>query len=228
MKKNRTIKILLTTLAVIFLSGCYSDTINSLSTFKFQLPINFDQTYLNRRAPDTSWDFTNLNKYKDYQDNKDRIKKAEITMFNYWIDSLIAEGIPFLPYNPTNKYYYNYQTQTGNNILEFSFVKFYLVFAVPATYKYNDDPLDPRNWKADPNAWHLLGEFKTVNLANYYRMPQNILQLDQTSMQVLSEAIKARPQFYMVTEYSSTKNGEKFFEYVRSGHDVIIRFEVNL
>ncbi len=228
MKKNFSINTLLAVFAVIFLAGCYSDTINSLKTFKFQLPIDFDQTYHDRTAPDTSIDFTNLEKYKDFRDNKDRIKKAEILSFNYWMDTLVVGGTPFKPYDPGNKYYFDYTKNQGNNVLEFTFIKFYLVFAKPA-YPYNNDPYDSRNWQLDPlSEWHLLGEFKNVNVANYFRMPQNILQVDETTMQVISDAIKVRPQFFTVTEYSATTGGEKKFDYIRSGHNIIIRFEVDL
>lgn len=222
MKTKISLNIIFVLISTFILSGCYTDTVDSLSTFKFQLPVNFNQTYLNRRAPDTSYDFTNLENYQEYRDNKERIKKAEILAFNYWMDSLNINGYPFQPWNQSNTYYYDYTTQKGNKVLQFNFIRFYLVFAKPST-SY------PGTYVMDPSSkWHLLGEFKDVNIANYYKMPQNILQVTDETMQVLSDAIKARPQFFTVTEYSNTLNGEKFFDYVKSGHTFIFRFEVDL
>lgn len=229
MKKIKVILPAFTLMAIIFLTGCYTDTVESLSTFKFQLPIDFKQKYINKVAPDTSVDFTNLYKYKDYTDNKDKIKKAEIIMANYWIEHLNVNGTLFNPRDPNNKYYYNYETNTGTNTIQFNFIKFYLVFAKPAQFPYSNDQLDARNWQLDPQSeWYLLGEFKDVNVANYYLLPHNILQIDQSTMQVLSDAIKARPQFYIVSVYSNTVSGDKYFPEVTAGHYVIIRFEVEL
>lgn len=229
MKKYISILTLFTIAAVVLLTGCYTDTVDSLSTYKFQLPIDFKQKYLNKVAPDTSYDFTNLNKYKDYRDNKDRIVRAEITLANYWIDSLNVNGTVYLPRDPSNKYYFDYNTNTGTYTIQFNFIKFYLVFAKPGPYQYSTDPLDERNWVTDPlSQWHLLGQFNDVNVAHYYKMPQNILQIDQNTMEVLSEAIKSRPEFYIVSVYSNTVSGDRYFPFVRAGHYIIIRFEVEL
>ena len=66
-------KILIVLLAIasgLGLWGCYTNTIDSLSTFRFQLPIYFYQNWVDRAAPDTSWDFTNLNDYPEYRRNE--------------------------------------------------------------------------------------------------------------------------------------------------------------
>ncbi len=79
--------------ATLILDGCYADNIEDLSTFKFQFPVPFGSVHWDRAAPDTSYDFSNLYEYKEYRDNEDRVKKAEILHFNYWIDDLIYRNV---------------------------------------------------------------------------------------------------------------------------------------
>lgn len=95
----------------IFISGCYTDTIDSFSKFTVQLPLHFTAEWRNKSAPDTSRDFTDLNTYKEYRDNKEKIQSTIFYQFAYWIDSLqVAPGDPPLEQ------------------VEFEFVKYYLYF----------------------------------------------------------------------------------------------------
>jgi hypothetical protein len=218
-------KILIVLLAIasgLGLWGCYTNTIDSLSTFRFQLPIYFYQNWVDRAAPDTSWDFTNLNDYPEYRDNKDKIELAEILSFNYWIDSLITDdNKPFNPNDPNQE------------DIEFEFVKFYLHFAVWKDNPPNpDDPSDSSNYILDPETPdYLLGEFTNVNVKNYYRIPDNILAVPTEVAQIISVAIKSKPQFFIKSVYSKTKgqtNPKRHFHLIKARYDLVIRFEVSL
>lgn len=95
----------------VFISGCYSDTIDSFTKFTVQLPLHFTAEWRNKSAPDTSTDFTDLNTYKEYRDNKEKIQSTIFYQFAYWIDSLRVE-----PGDPPLEQ------------VEFEFVKYYLYF----------------------------------------------------------------------------------------------------
>lgn len=112
--KNKII-LSLAIISLLVLSGCYTNTIDSLSTFKFQIPIFFYSHWVNKAAPDTTYDYVNLDDYAEYRDNKEKIKKAEIISFNYWIDSLMVDqGVPFDPEKSED--------------IEFEFIRFYIQF----------------------------------------------------------------------------------------------------
>lgn len=82
-------------LTTSLLDGCYYDTINSVKALTLQLPLQFKMDWYNRIAPDTSYDFTDLETYKEYRDNKADIDRAIFHQFAYWIDSLVvAPGDP--------------------------------------------------------------------------------------------------------------------------------------
>ena len=106
---------LLLIIVMITIGGCYTNTVDSLSTFKFQLPVYFYSQWNNMAVPDTNVDYVNLMDYPEYRDNRKKIKKAEIISFNYWIDSLMIDNN--LPFDPN-----------GDVNLEFDFIKFYLQF----------------------------------------------------------------------------------------------------
>ncbi len=90
------------------LTGCYTDTVDSLSTFTFQLPINMEFEWRNKQAPDTTTDRVDLLEYQVYRDNQADIKVADLYQIGYWIDTLIG--------NPSF------------DEAEFDFVEFYLRF----------------------------------------------------------------------------------------------------
>lgn len=89
-------------------SGCYTDTVDSLSTFTFQLPVNMEFKWRNKQAPDTTVDRVNLMEYDVYRDNREDIRIAELFQVGYWIDTLVG--------NP------------GFEEAEFEFVEFHLQF----------------------------------------------------------------------------------------------------
>lgn len=79
----------------VFLSGCYTDTIDAVSKYNIQLPLYFMAKWREKHAPDTSIDYTNLNTYKEYRDNKEKIKSSSFYQFAYWIDSVrVGPGDP--------------------------------------------------------------------------------------------------------------------------------------
>jgi hypothetical protein len=223
MKKIYIFILIGTILSGIFIAGCYTDTINAFSKFTFQLPLLFHSTHFDKAAPDTSYDFTNLNKYKEYSDNKDRISKALVLEFNYWIDSLMLQGnIPF---------------DTTNRDVIFTYIRFSLHFAkLKPQYSYNGETdADSSHWMFDPAEQdYLLGEFRDVNVADYYRKAFHIVEVADDVAQIISEAVKNRPAFYIITEYSPlsdqdiAKEPKRHFPYVAARYDMIIRFSVDL
>lgn len=213
----------------LFLTSCFTDTIDSLSTFTFQLALNFQSDHNNRTAPDTSEDFTNLNEYKEYRDNKERVEKAEMLQVNYWINELKYE----IETSPGNKKTFDYDPQDVN-APEFIFesITFKLRFAKSRTG--NDNSLNPNDWYPDPDEpTYTLGVYKDVNIKEYYRRADHIIDIEEDVSKIISEAVKNRPSFYIYTEYSKVKvNGEiqdeYSFPFVGARYTMMIRFQVKL
>ena len=102
------IAILLLILTGIFTAGCYTDTIDSLGTFTFQLPVQMEFQWRDKLAPDTTTDRVDLLEYQSYRDNREDITEARIHQIGYWVDTLVG--------NP------------GIDQAEFEFVEFFLRF----------------------------------------------------------------------------------------------------
>lgn len=228
-KKNIIIFTSFILFAGLFLSGCFTDTIDAFSKFQFQLVIPFHSTHKEKAAPDTSVDFSNLNKYKEYKDNKDRIKKALILQFNYWLDSLVFR-------TKEGKVMSFDKNDPNMPDIKFNFIKFYLRFADLKSIPVNGDPLDSANYRfstSDPTNY-LLGEFKNVSVKDYFRQAYHIINVDDAVAQVISDAVKNRPQFYIITEYSPLADQstgtepKRYFPYVAARYDLVIKFEVEL
>jgi hypothetical protein len=75
------IYIILSVLFVVSLSGCYTDTVDSLKTFVIQVPLNQDMINFGNSKETVTPD--NLNNYADYRDNVDRIKSIKIYQAAY-------------------------------------------------------------------------------------------------------------------------------------------------
>ena len=73
------------------LSGCYTDTVDSLGTFTFQLPINMEFDWQDKQAPDTTVDRIDLLDYQVYRDNQNKIESSELFQIGYWIDTLVGD-----------------------------------------------------------------------------------------------------------------------------------------
>jgi hypothetical protein len=228
MKKIKILLIFLAFIAVgMSIGGCYTDTIDNLSTFSFQFPMIFHSNYYDKAAPDTNLDYSNLNKYKEYKDNKDRINKAQILHLNYWIDSLKFT-------DPSNGQQVVFDPVLHKDKIEFEFIKFYLVFA-----KYIPNPNNPNwedtmatHWTADlTKAPFTLGVFKNVEIAKYYRNPEHIEYVSEAVANQISDLLKTQPSFFIVSEYSRVKNqtdDKYYFPLIKARFDVVIRFDVDL
>jgi hypothetical protein len=211
----------------VILSGCYGSTIDALSSFTFQFPVNFHANYYHKAAPDTSKDYANLNKYKEYNDYKDKINKAQVLHLNYWIDSLkyvdekTGDTITFDPITNTN------------DLLGFEFIKFSIVFA-----KYLPDLLHPNyndtvstNWIPDYSLTYSLGNFKDVKVKEYYRNPSHIEYVSENTALIISDLLKKQPSFFVISEYSKVNGQDSnkyYFPLINARFDIDIRFDVDL
>ncbi len=207
-------KITLIFLAMVFLSGCYTDTIEELSSFKMQVPVYFYSESYGKASPDTSMDFSNLNEYETYRDNKERVKKAEVYQFNYWIDSLVLEDGKV--YNPEE------------DDIVIDRLVFYLQFAIPITG--NPNSTDPNDFVPAPDSEvYVLGEYIDVDVSEYWRNPEYIKSIDEDVAILISETLKDKPYFYIYTE-SGKVNGQTntIFPYIKSRFDLIVRLDVEL
>lgn len=203
-------------LILVLMSGCYTDTINKIETFSIQIPIFFTGPFENRSAPDTSVDFSNLYQYPEYEENRNKISKAEILQMNYRIDSLVYEdGSIFDP---------------SNDDLEFEFIRYSFQFSKPKNgniYSTNPDDFIP-----DPNEERIvLGEFRDVKIRDYFRQAKQIIEVPKTSAVIISEGLKTRPYFFVYTEYSKVKGqteDEFKFNLIKAKFDIVLRLEVKL
>ncbi len=208
--------ILLIIISSIFLAGCVAENIEDFSRFTFQFPVNLQSTYYNRNVPNLSRDFSNLNTYQEYSDNRDRISKALAIQFNYWIDSLVKEDGE--PYNPEI------------DDLSFEYVSYKLVFARPKHGNYF--AADSADFEPDPNIEEFeLGTFSNVELNKFYRNPSHILDVPRNISAKISEFLLTTPYFYVVSEYSKLTNqgnNKVKFPYMKTRFDIVVRFEVKV
>lgn len=210
-------KIAILIISLIFLSSCIQDTINKFETFTVQLPVYFKTEHINKVAPDTSIDFTNLYQYKEYNDNKGKIDAAEVYQLNYRIDSLVLEnGIPF---DPTK------------DELQFDSISFMLKFARPKPGR-SEYSTNPNDFEPDPKSkLYILGKYKNVKVKDYYRMAYNIIEVPEENAYAISEAMKVTPYFYIYSQYSyvtGKPNQDAIFPFVRAKYDLVIRLKVKL
>lgn len=200
---------------VLLLTSCYQDTVDSFSSFNFQLIVNVRPTYYNRAAPSVSFDFMNLNKYDEYHENKKRIKESQLLQFNFWIDSLVLENNK--PYDPTK-----------DNI-HFDYVIYTLVFARSLTG--NEMSENPNDFEPDPAiSEYELGRFTNVNARDFYRKAHHIIDIPKELSDQISEYILSRPYFFIKTTYGNVNGStDKYhFPYIKANFDLAIRFKVNL
>ncbi len=214
MLMNKLIKVLL--FSFYLLISCSTDFINSVQNFRFQIPFYFYVNYFDKSIPDTSRIFANLNEYKEFTKNKSRLEKAEIIQFNYWIDSLVfGNNQPFDPQKDT---------------LVIENVKFTLVFARPKAGVSN--PRDTSDFEPDTSLpSFLLGKFLHVDVSDFYRKPHHIYLINTEISQVLTEVVKHRPYFYLMSEYGKVRGqttAKKYFSLIFVRFDVVIRFTVTL
>lgn len=87
MKNIKTLAILL--LSVIFLGGCYSETINNFEYITIQLPINVQMVNYGDSKETVTPD--NLHNYPEYRDNIDRIESLQVYQVGYHCDNVVPE-----------------------------------------------------------------------------------------------------------------------------------------
>jgi|APTNR8051073442_1049403.scaffolds.fasta_scaffold14574_2 hypothetical protein len=80
---------LLVTAGIFSLNSC---DVTNISDVILQITVDFDPIFENKMVPDSSIDFTDLNDYETYRDNKDEIEDAQILHFNYRIDEIKTEN----------------------------------------------------------------------------------------------------------------------------------------
>ena len=85
----KKIFLLIPLMALFLLNGCYTDTVDSFSTFIIQLPLNQDLT--NHGDSKETYTPDNLNNYKEYRDNKDRIKSITIYQTAFYANEVYPE-----------------------------------------------------------------------------------------------------------------------------------------
>lgn len=202
-------------LVFIMLSGCYQNTVDSFSSFNFQMIVKLNTKYLNRSVPSQSLDFSNLNKYEDYHKNKERIKKSQLLQFNYWIDSLVLENNK--PYDP------------NTDLLQLDYIIYTLVFARPIAGNVNSE--NPNDFEPDPTIpEYELGRFTNVNIRDYYRKAHQIKEISKEISDQISEHILRNPYFYIKTTYGNVAGSlDKYhFPLIYANFDLNIRFTVDL
>ncbi len=206
--------------AAVFFSSCAIESIDALSTFTFQFTLIFDSDHFDKGAPDTSWDFTHLEDYKEYRDNKGRINEAKILHLNYWIDSLILErGGVFDP--------------DTSAPVEFEFIRYSLQFAKLKPGR-DSNSRNINDYEPDSlEVVHLLVEFSNVNIKDFYRNPGHIIIVPERAALLISEALKTKPYFFTITEYSRLKDqppeeSKRRFPLIQARYDMVIRFDVDL
>jgi hypothetical protein len=200
----------------LFLASCITQTITDFEYFTVQIPIFFETKSKDKESPDTARDFSNLYSYDQYRNNKDKISAAEIFQFNYRIDSLVMiNGIPFNPLTDD---------------LVFDNIKFSLQFALPKSG--NIYTKDSTQFMPDPlSPVYVLGEYKDVNVKDFYKKAYHILSLADSTAIIISNTLKTTPYFYIYTEYSKIKGQTTDvvkFPYILAKYDVVVRLKVKL
>lgn len=205
-------------LIILTLPSCYTDTVNNFTTFTIQIPVYFYDKSTNRKVPSIGYDFSNLYKYDEYKKNKERINRAELFQFAFWVDSLIIPGSN-KPFDPKN------------DEMIFDSIKYTLVLLKPKPGKseYSQDLFD-----FDLDSTFLpfnIGDFHNVKISEYYKNPKHIINLPEEEAIKLSNALKSRPYFFIVSEYSRYQNQPQdtsYIPYLEIRTDLVIRLSVNL
>jgi hypothetical protein len=123
----------------------------------------------------------------------------------------------------------------NNDTLEFYYIKFWLHFATPKYVGTPETNTDSANWKFDPMEQpYLLGQYSNVDIRDYYRNPEHIVEVEDDIAAIISEAVRNRPAFYIITEYSPVvgqnvaTEPKRRFPFVAARYDMIIRFSIDL
>ncbi len=208
----------LLTFFIVTLPSCYTDTVNSFSSFTIQIPIYFYDKSTNRKVPSLGYDFSNLYKYDEYKKNKERIDRAELFQFAFWVDSLV------LPLN-------NKPFDPKVDEMIFDSIKYTLVLLKPKPGK-SEESQNPFDFDLDTTFLPFnIGDFHNVKISEYYKNPKHIINLPEDEAKKLSDALKSRPYFMIVSEYSRYQNqpfDTTYIPYLEIRTDLVIRLTVNL
>ena len=217
-KLNKIIKNIALVSLLLTMSSCYLQTIDDFSTFTVQVPVYFyDKSYV-RRTPSQGYDFSNLNTNTEFVKNKDRINRAEVFQFSYWIDSLVFP-ITNKPFDPKE------------DELIISRIRYLIQFAKPRdpTLEFSNNPDDfVIDNSIEP---FVVGDFHDVKVSEYYKNPYHIVTVDEARAIEMSDRIKSMPYFFLVSEYSSYENQPQdtiYFPYSEIRADLVIRLTVNI
>lgn len=88
MKRYRIAAALMLLASTLSLGGCYTDTVDAVSIFDVQMPVNFEFNFKNRQAPDTTVDHVDLNDYAVYRDNREDIRETTPYQLSFWLESV--------------------------------------------------------------------------------------------------------------------------------------------
>lgn len=205
-------------LAAIFLTSCYTRTIDDLSEFTVQIPVYFYDNSQKRKVPSISTDFTNLYKYEEFKKNKDRINRAIIYQFSYWIDTLVHPETN-KPFNP------------ATDEMVFDKISYKLVFV---------KPINPNNYESkNPDDFiinsdyepFVIKEFTSAKVNDFYKNPKNIIKIDEIEAKKISDALKKNPYFFIISEYSKYQGqvvDTAYFPLLNIRTDLVIRLTVRL
>lgn len=205
-------------LLALFMISCYTRTIDDLSEFTVQIPVYFYDNAQQRKVPSISPDFTNLYEYDEYKKNKDRIDRAIIYQFSYWIDTLI---------HPETKKPFNPKTDE----MIFDKITYKLVFI---------KPINPDNYESqNPDDFmintdyepFIIKEFKNAKVTEFYKNPKNIVEIDEIESMKISDALKKNPFFFIVSEYSKYQGqalDTAYFPLLYIRTDLVVRLTVKL
>lgn len=212
------IKLLFLFVFISILTSCYTQTIADFSTFTIQVPVYFYDKSFKRRTPSQGFDFSNLNTNSEFVKNKEKINRAQVFQFSYWIDSLVLPGSK-KPFNP----------KEDEMIIER--IRYLIKFAKPksADLEFSSNPND---FEIDSTIEpFLIGDFQQVKVSEYYKNPYHIVTVPEDRAIEMSDRIKAKPYFFLVSEYSRYLNqpyDTTYFPYSEIRADLVIRLTVNL
>lgn len=205
-------------LLALFMVSCYTRTIDDLSEFTVQIPIYFYDNAQDRKVPNISLDFTNLYKYDEYKKNKDRIDRAIIYQFSYWIDTLV---------HPETKKPFNPKTDE----MIFNKITYKMVFIKPIDPS-NYESQNPADFIVNPDYEpFIIKEFNNAKVTDFYKNPKNIVEISEIEAMKISDALKKNPYFFIVSEYTKYQGqvvDTAYFPLLHIRADLIVRLTVKL
>ncbi len=196
MKNIKSIVVALLVAAGII--GFNSCDVTNISDVILQITVDFDPIFEDKMVPDSSIDFTDLNDYETYRDNKDKIEDATILHFNYRIDEL----------------------RTENNMdidsIVFESVNFYLI---PTTF--NGSRIPGQRYKlGEFKNLHVSDYYKTAK--HIIEVPSELGNLISEQIKKSPYFVVVTEYSGLVGE-----NVDNKFDYIKSHMDMVLRIRTN-